>query len=69
MLFLCSTSADERKAEDAELEALLRQIAAGSSPALESLYRRTSTSVYGFALSILKNTHDTDLFLFSTSCL
>lgn len=60
MLFLCSTSADERKAEDAELEALLRQIAAGSSPALESLYRRTSTSVYGFALSILKNTHDAE---------
>ena len=60
MLFLCSTSADERKAEDAELEALLRQIAAGRSPALESLYSRTSTSVYGFALSILKNTHDAE---------
>ena len=60
MLVLCSTSADERKTEDTELNSLLRQVAAGNSAALENLYRQTSASVYGFALSILKNTHDAE---------
>ena len=60
MLVLCSTSADEQDTEDSALCGLLREIAGGSSPALETLYRRTSASVYGFALSILKNTHDAE---------
>lgn len=60
MLFLCSTSADEQEPEVSVLNVLLQEIAGGNSAALETLYRRTSASVYGFALSILKNTHDAE---------
>lgn len=60
MLILCSTSANEQAAEDTGLDILLREIAAGDKAALEALYRQTNASVYGFALSILKNTHDAE---------
>lgn len=45
------------------LDEALETIAAGASDAQDALaeiYRLTSTSVYGFALSILKNTHDAE---------
>lgn len=60
MLILCSTSANEQAAEDTGLDILLRKIAAGDTVALEALYHQTNASVYGFALSILKNTHDAE---------
>lgn len=42
------------------LDTLLGRIADGDTAALEALYRRTQTAVYGFALSVLKNAHDAE---------
>ena len=42
----------------AALDACLANIAEKNAAALEELYRGTSASVYGFALSILKNAPD-----------
>lgn len=44
----------------AELDRFLSGIAAGDPDALELLYHSTCTSVYTFALSILKNSHDAE---------
>lgn len=44
----------------AELDRCLFGIAGRDPEALESLYHSTSTSVYTFALSILKNSHDAE---------
>ena len=41
-------------------EHCIAAIAAGDREALAALYRETSKDVYGFALSILKNTHDAE---------
>jgi RNA polymerase sigma factor (sigma-70 family) len=41
-------------------EGLLAKIAAGDKEAFESLYRLTASAVYGYTLSILKNTHDAE---------
>ena len=41
-------------------EALLFQIASGSKEALAQLYAETKSAIYGFALSILKNSHDAE---------
>jgi len=41
-----------------QLEECLAGIAAGDRQAFESLYRMTEASVYAFAFSILKNSHD-----------
>lgn len=41
-----------------ELDRLLTAVAAGDMDALEQLYHATHASVYAFALSILKNSHD-----------
>ena len=41
-----------------ELEQLLSGVAAGDCNALEDLYGRTRTAVYGLALSYLKNPQD-----------
>ena len=40
------------------LDELIEKIAAGDRDALALLYEQTNKSVYGFALSILKDTHD-----------
>ncbi|MCR4963897.1 MAG: RNA polymerase sigma factor [Firmicutes bacterium] len=52
----------EYKREEAstDLDALLKDISEGSQDALAQLYRYTRSSVYSFALSILKNTHDAE---------
>lgn len=42
------------------LDNWLRQIATGNTKALEKLYRGVSPSVYAFALSLLKNSHDAE---------
>jgi RNA polymerase sigma-70 factor (ECF subfamily) len=60
MLVLCSMSTEEQKTENATLDLLLGELAAGSTAALEGLYCRTHVAIYGFALSILKNTHDAE---------
>lgn len=41
-----------------ELDRLLTAVAAGDMEAFEQLYHATHASVYAFALSILKNSHD-----------
>lgn len=44
----------------ARTEKLLAKVAGGDTDALSDLYENTKASVYGFALSILKNTHDAE---------
>ena len=43
-----------------DMDDLLFRIAAGEQAALAQLYEHTQASVFGFALSILKNTHDAE---------
>lgn len=59
---LIFTSDKKRKCEvaNAELDLLIQDISKGDQTALEQLYQYTHASVYGFALSILKNTHDAE---------
>lgn len=60
-MFLCSISANQnhekRKSPDIS-DALIEKIALGNTDALRELYEKTSTAVYGFALSILSDQHD-----------
>ncbi len=62
MLVLSLTSVNELSAnanDDFLLNACIIKIANNKdSEALSTLYKKTSTSVYAFSLSILKNTHD-----------
>lgn len=51
---------DAYKQNDVLCEELLAQIAGGEINALEKLYNLTSTSVYGFALSILRRPQDAE---------
>ena len=62
MLFLCMTSTNvySTKIGASELDRLLAEIAAQNTAALAQLYEETRASVYSFALSILKNTHDAE---------
>ena len=46
--------------QDGVIENCIVQIAAGDREALTPLYRQTSATVYGFALSILKNRQDAE---------
>lgn len=46
--------------KDEVLEKLIIDIAGGNKGALEELYRQTDSSVYGFALSILKRPHEAE---------
>ena len=41
-------------------ENLIIRMAAGDGAAFKELYEQTSSAVYGFALSILKNKHDAE---------
>ena len=47
-------------AKEPSSEELLRRIATGDREALALLYRRESSSVYGYALSILRNEEDAE---------
>ncbi len=51
---------------DIQYKAYMTGIAAGDKEALHSLYQETRSAVYGFALSILKNTHDAEEVLQDT---
>ena len=58
---LFAAKTESRRAEaGVDLDALLQGISEGNQVALEQLYRYTCSSVYSFALSILKNTHDAE---------
>lgn len=52
MLILMTSSIEHGAGEAAELEALLARIAQGEKDALASLYERTRSAVYGFAMSL-----------------
>ena len=56
--FFTSSLNDGSDAGAEHLDELIEKIAAGNRDALASLYEQTNKSVYGFALSILKDTHD-----------
>lgn len=64
MFFFCLTSTLENAAGTKypaeELRELIRKIALGEGEALASLYEKTSSAVYGFALSISKNRADAE---------
>lgn len=58
---ICLTSTISSNSEMNQIDQYLSDIAqSGSRTALEQLYRCTKDAVYGYALSILKNTHDTE---------
>ena len=42
------------------IEKLIKNIGEGDKEALSTLYEQTKTAVYGFSLSILKNTHEAE---------
>lgn len=62
MLMICLTSANiiSKESESDLLDKYLFRISEHDSEALSELYNHTSASIYGFALSILKNTHDAE---------
>ncbi len=60
MLIFSSEKTKQQETENTLLDTLLGRIAIGDTAALEALYRRTQTAVYGFALSVLKNAHDAE---------
>lgn len=61
MLYMLLVPTEENlqnaKRKSADCERQLAQIAQGSTEALEDLYETTKSSVYGFALSFVKNKH------------
>lgn len=58
---ICLTSTITGMSETDEIEHCLRDIARGSAaPALEKLYHCTKDAIYGYALSMLKNTYDAE---------
>lgn len=61
------TSTITGMSEKDEIERCLRDMAQGSgTPALEKLYNVTKDMIYGYALSMLKNTHDAEDVLHDT---
>ena len=62
MPVICMTSANTSKDihDPGLLEHLIKMVAQNDRDALSQLYHLTSASVYGFALSVLKNTHDAE---------
>ncbi len=60
MLLFAAEPENQHEKAGADLDALIKGISNGSQVALEQLYRYTHSSVYSFALSILKNTHDAE---------
>lgn len=62
MLFLCLTSTNGHSFQtDAQvLDGILAAVAEQNTEALAKLYEKTSTNVYSFALSILKNAQDAE---------
>ena len=56
----CMTVAAPSPQDCAVLDNCIARIAEGDQEALTALYERSRPAVYGFALSILKNTHDAE---------
>ncbi len=60
LLHLSSISSPATKNSNEILEEDIFKIAQGDEKAFENLYKLTKDSVFGFALTILKNTHDAE---------
>lgn len=58
MLFAMGEAA--RALTSADIEQLLSRMAQGDTRALETLYQHTKTSIYGFALSIVRHPQDAE---------
>lgn len=59
-MIFCMTMAEPASGAGTALENCIARIAGGDKEALAQLYEQTRPAVYGFALSILKNHHDTE---------
>ena len=57
---LCFSVAAQERVPSREIEELILALSSGNTEALETLYIKTKAAVYGFALSILKNTHQAE---------
>jgi DNA-directed RNA polymerase specialized sigma24 family protein len=68
MIFICLTSTNEytQTPENDKLDFYINRIGNNDKNALAELYHMTSAAVYGFALSILKNTQDAEDVLHDT---
>ncbi len=60
MLLFCLTSLTGTRNKDDFLDNCIAEIAQGDRSALELLYNKTKTSVYSYALSLLKNADDAE---------
>ena len=58
-MLLFSVLSQER-VENGDLDELIVQVSQGNTAALEKIYVETKAAVYGFALSILKNSHQAE---------
>jgi len=65
-MMFCMNVAAPAPGPDAQLDNCIRRIAGGDRDALALLYEQTRSSIYGFALSILKDTHDAEDVLHDT---
>ncbi len=60
MLFFLTSIATTESTRNQIIEQALAQLAEGHSDALSALYEHTRAAIYGYILSILKNTHDAE---------
>ena len=69
MILFALTSDIKQSTDYADLDSLLYGISNGDKKCLEQLYQVTHTSVYSFALSVLKNHHDAEDVLHDCCCM
>ncbi len=60
IIFNIPVTENDKRFDTQTLEVLINGIAKGNKDALSEFYILTKSSVYGFALSILKNAHDAE---------
>lgn len=60
------TASNLSSADNKNLNTLILNVATGDISALEELYNKTKTEIYGFALSVLKNPDDAERVLHNT---
>lgn len=60
MTLTLNQAPDDRPAGSPMLEELLEKIAGGDMASLAALYEATHRTIYAFALSVMKNTHDAE---------
>lgn len=49
-----------KESQNSLFERYIKDIALGDKEALANLYEQTKSSIYGFSLSILRNTHEAE---------